>query len=105
MSEVKININDTCGKNVVTREDGRKVHDLILSHWNNVDKIQIDFGNILVASVSFFDEIFGKLAYEYSRTELTSKLHPVNIQEFDRAMLNDIMVSRFRQKELQEQQK
>ena len=103
MAELIININDICGKNVVTRDDGKKLHDEILSHWKNVDKITIDFGNVLVASVSFIDEIFGKLAFEYGRNDLTSKLHFVNIQEFDRALLNDILKSRLRQKEVEQQ--
>jgi hypothetical protein len=92
-----------CEKNVVTRDDGKKVHDFIVSKWSESEKIRIDFGNVLIASVSFFDESFGKLALEYSRTELTAKLQPVNIQEYDRALLNDILRSRFRQKEVAKQ--
>lgn len=101
--ETKININLFCEKNVVTRDDGKKVHDFITSKWSESDKIGIDFGNVLIASVSFFDEIFGKLAFEYSRSELTNKLQLVNMQEYDRALLNDILRSRFRQKELAKQ--
>lgn len=92
-----------CEKNVVTRDDGKKMHDYIVSNWAQSDSIIIDFGNVLIASVSFFDEAFGKLAFEYSRGELTRKLRPVNIQEFDRALLNDILRSRLRQKELAKQ--
>jgi hypothetical protein len=98
--EIMINIIDLCGKNVVTRDDGKRVHDLIASEWKSADKIKIDFGNVLIASVSFLDEIFGRLAFEYSRSELTSKIAMENLQDFDRALLNDILRSRFRQKEL-----
>ena len=98
--EYKIDIKEFCGKNIVTRDDGKKVRDLIVDNWNNVDKIKIDFGNVLVASVSFFDEIFGPLALKYSRSELIDKIIMENIQEYDRALLNDILRSRFRQKEL-----
>ncbi len=103
--ESVINIIEFCGKNVVTREDGEKVHDLILSKWNNAEKIKIDFGNVLIASVSFFDEIFGRLAFEYSQNELTSKIQVVNIQDFDRALLNDIFRSRLRQKNMDDSQR
>jgi hypothetical protein len=98
--ENKIDIKQFCGKNIVTRDDGKIVRDLIEDHWNKVNKIEIDFGNVLVASVSFFDEIFGKLATKYSRSELTDKIIMENIQDYDRALLNDILRSRFRQKEL-----
>lgn len=101
--EQTINIIELCQKNVVTRADGKKVHDLIAEKWNNAEKIKIDFGNVLIASVSFFDEIFGRLAFEYSRSELTSKIHLENIQEFDRNLLNDILRSRFRQSELEKE--
>jgi hypothetical protein len=103
--EFLVNIIECCGKNVVTRADGKKVHDLIVEHWNAAEKIKVDFGNVLVASVSFFDEIFGKLALEYGKNELTMKLKFENIQEFDRALLNDILISRLRQKELEVEHK
>ena len=102
--EYSINIIEFCGRNVVTREDGKKVHDLLISQWNQADKIKFDFGNVLVASVSFIDEIFGKLAFEYPRHEITNKLQFTNIQDFDRALLNDILRSRFRQKQLEQEQ-
>ncbi|MDR3626497.1 MAG: STAS-like domain-containing protein [Ignavibacteriaceae bacterium] len=98
--EYIINIKKVCGKNIVTRDDGKKVRDLIELQWTLIDKIKIDFGNVLVASVSFFDEIFGRLALKYSRSELTEKIIMENIQEYDRALLNDILRSRFRQQEL-----
>jgi hypothetical protein len=101
MSEYILNINDACGRNIVTRNDGKKVYDIIINEWNKNDTIRIDFGNVLIASVSFIDEIFGKLAFKFARQEFQSKIQIVNIQDFDKALVNDILVSRFRQKELE----
>jgi hypothetical protein len=101
MSDFSINIKDVCGRNIVTRDDGKKVHDLIIGQWKESEKIKIDFGNVLIASVSFIDEIFGKLAFEFDKQEVGSKLQMLNIQEYDRALLNDILVSRYKQKELE----
>jgi hypothetical protein len=101
MNDFSINIKDVCGRNIVTRDDGKKVHDLIIAQWKESDKIKIDFGNVLIASVSFIDEIFGKLAFEFDRQEVGSKLQMLNIQDFDRALLNDILASRYKQKELE----
>ncbi|MEX0736055.1 MAG: STAS-like domain-containing protein [Bacteroidota bacterium] len=103
MNDFQINIIEFCGKNVVTRDDGKKVHDLIIIHWKESDKIEIDFGNIPIASVSFMDEIFGKLAFEFDRREIASKIQLKNLQEFDRALLNDILSSRYKQKEIDSQ--
>lgn len=99
---MKINVKDKCGKKTITREDGQIINDLIKNAWNNEDKIIIDLDNITIASVSFFDEAFGKLAFNYSKDVLVNKLSFENINEFDRALLNDIFVSRFHQKDLGE---
>jgi hypothetical protein len=40
------------------------------------------------------------LAFEYPKDALIRKLSFENINEFDRALLNDIFISRFHQKEL-----
>ena len=56
--------------------------------------------NLQVASVSFMDEAFGHLALEYSEQELRSKLAFKNMSEFDRALLNDIIASRIRERVL-----
>ena len=99
---MKINLEDKCGKETITREDGLIINDIIRNAWDNEDKIIIDLNNITIASVSFLDEAFGKLAFNYPKDILVKKLSFENINEFDRALLNDIFVSRFHQKELGE---
>jgi hypothetical protein len=95
-----VNIQEVSGKNTVSREDGKVVYEKIKELWDHSDKINIDFGNLLIASVSFIDEAFGHLALEHSQDELRNKLAFVNINEYDRALLNDILRSRFRQQVL-----
>jgi hypothetical protein len=99
---MKINLTEKCGKKTITREDGQKINDIIKSVWDSEDKIVIDLSNITIASVSFMDEAFGKLALEYPKDILVKKLSFENINEYDRALLNDIFHSRFHQKELGE---
>ncbi len=97
---MNIVLKDACGKQTITREDGQIVNDMIINAWANENKIKIDFSNILIASVSFLDEAFGKLAFYFSKEVLQNKLSFENMEEFDRALLNDIFMSRFHQKEL-----
>jgi len=97
---MKINIQKICGKKTVTRDDGEKIHNLITKEWGPKQTFYINFDNILVASVSFIDEAFGKLALEHSKEVLKQKLRFEQMVDYDRALLNDIMFSRFRQKEL-----
>jgi hypothetical protein len=47
------------------------------------------------------DEAFGHLALEHSADELKNKLAFVNMSEFDRGLLNDILFSRLRQRALE----
>lgn len=100
MQMTRISIKGVCGKNTVTRPDGRIVNQLIRDAWSQSDRIEIDFGNLVIASVSFIDEAIGLLSSDFSKDELTSKLSLVNISAEDKALLNDILHSRYRQKSL-----
>jgi len=97
---MRINLKEICGKQTITRDDGKKINELIVKAWNKKPIITIDFNNILIASVSFMDEAFGKLTFEYSKETLKDKLKFENIENYDRALLNDILISRYQQKEL-----
>src|SRR5262245_18377561 len=95
-----INLMELVGKNTVTRDDGKIVYDRIQTLWNKTDQISVNFDNVLIASVSFMDEAFGHLALNHSPAEIKGKLKFSNISDFDRALLNDIFFSRFRQRNL-----
>jgi len=97
---MKINIKDVCGKKTVTRDDGEKINRMLSEKWDTESTINIDFSNVLVASVSFMDEAFGKLALCYSKEDLQKKLKFKNMVQYDKALLNDILYSRFRQKQV-----
>lgn len=94
----KLNIKENCGTNTVTRADGKKIHQLLLDHWEKAGVIEVDFGNLVIASVSFLDEAIGQLALRFNRHELVSKLKLRRISSRDKRLLNDIFISRYRQK-------
>lgn len=96
----KIDLGSSCGKHTITRSDGKKIAAIIKQELDGNEDIVIDFNNILIASVSFFDEAFGKLAFEYPKEVLVKKLTFANIEKYDRALLNDILISRYHQKEM-----
>lgn len=68
-----INIKEICGNQTVTRDEGKKIFDLISLNWESADRIHIDFGGILVASVSFLDEAIGRIALQHSKEMLQKK--------------------------------
>lgn len=100
MQVTELNIEQVSGRKTVSREDGRLVYEKIKALWPDYDRISINFANLLVASVSFMDEAFGQLATEHPQDELKKKLEFVNMSRFDRALLNDIIMARIRQKSL-----
>ncbi len=93
----KLKIKDICGTNTVTRADGKKIHQALLDHWEKSSTIEVDFGNLTIASVSFLDEAIGQLALRFKRKELISKLRLLRISSRDKRLLNDIFASRYRQ--------
>ena len=97
---MKIVLKNHCTKGTITRGDGEAINNMITKAWDREGKITIDFSNILIASVSFFDEAFGKLAFDYNKENLTQKLEFRNLEEYDKALLNDIIISRYHQREL-----
>ncbi|MEI7482926.1 MAG: STAS-like domain-containing protein [Elusimicrobiota bacterium] len=94
----KLKIKDICGTNTVTRSDGKKIHHFLLDQWEKAHTIEVDFGHLTIASVSFLDEAIGQLALRFNRRELTSKLKLRRISSRDKRLLNDIFISRYRQK-------
>lgn len=95
-----VNIEKVCHSGTVTRDDGQIIHDILKEHWDKEKRIMLDFKGLLIASVSFLDEAFGKLTFEHSKDQIVEKLSFRNMDDRDRALLSDIMISRFKQVEL-----
>lgn len=93
----RLRIKDLCGASTVTRADGKKIHQFLLDHWEKARTIEVDFGNLVIASVSFLDEAIGQLALRFQKRELASKLKLQRISPRDKRLLNDIFISRYRQ--------
>ena len=94
---IKLNIKEICGTNTVTRADGKKIHRCLLNHWKKASTIELDFENLEIASISFLDEAIGQLALQFKREEVISKLKLRRISVWDKRLLNDIFISRYRQ--------
>ncbi|MBP7526685.1 MAG: STAS-like domain-containing protein [Syntrophorhabdaceae bacterium] len=102
---MRINVKKERGKRTVSREDGMVIANKLMQAMENEDNIIIDFDNILIASVSFFDEAFGKLAFKYPKDVLVKRLLFENIEPYDRALLNDILISRYHQREMEQKKR
>jgi hypothetical protein len=98
---MKIDIQEVCGKKTVTRDEGQVINKILTEQWDKADQFQLDFGNLLIASVSFIDEAFGKLALCHTSEDLQQKLVFKNMVPYDRKLLNDIIISRLRQQNIE----
>ena len=86
----------------VWREHVRIIRKMIEPLLKTEHKIRIDFSNLSIASPSFIDEAFAKLLLKHSLDDVRDKLSFVNMTEFDRALLNDLVVARLRERNLLE---
>lgn len=94
-----INIRKVCRSGTVTRDDGQIIYDLLVELWTKEDRVVLDFKGLVIASVSFLDEALGKLAFDHTKEEIREKLGVRNMDDRDRALLNDIFISRRKQKD------
>ena len=102
-NEAHIDIKKMAGTETVSREHGRKIRKIIELYFKSKDRVIIDFSNLSIASPSFIDEAFAKLLLKYSIDEVKQKLTFINISYFDRALLNDLIIARIRERSLLEE--
>ena len=94
---MNIDLKAECDNRTISRSDAREVARKVSQAMAGEEQITIDFNNMPISSVSFLDETIGRLALEYPQEKLKQKLSLKNIRDFDRALLNDILRSRYHQ--------
>ncbi len=92
----RIEVQRQLGNRIVTREDGRRLRDLIERGLNS-PPVVVDFEGLQVTSVSFFDEAFGALALRMGDTKLLDDVRFERMDKFDLALVKDIISSRARE--------
>lgn len=93
---VRINVKAELGEDIVTRDHGKRLLQMIERSWSD-PPIVIDFDGLQVTSVSFFDEAFGQLAFHHGPNAVEEQVRLERIDPFDAALVNDIIISRSRQ--------
>lgn len=93
-----IDVPAVCGEDIISRDAGRKVRELILSQWKE-DHVEIWFSGRTVGSVSFFDEAIGLLFKKGGKTmeEIRAKLRFPDIRPEDRTLLNLVVTTRIQE--------
>lgn len=91
-----IDVKWELGIDVVTREHGRKLRDLVEEALADAPVI-VDFAGLQISSVSFFDEAFGQLALRRGNSDPFEKIELRRLDKFDSALVHDIINSRLRE--------
>lgn len=87
----KLSIKNDFGDDYISRKAGERLRDIILDSQKEGKEVQVDFSGVIVASTSFFDEGFAKLAeHGWSLEDFESRLELVNINPFDKRVLDEM---------------
>ncbi len=95
---MKIDVPMICGTDLISRDSGKKIQELILQNWESPE-ITIDLGNKLIGSVSFFDEAFALLIKKGNKSldEILKKIHFIRMKPEDRDLLNYVFSTRVKE--------
>ena len=90
-----IDVQSVCGEDIISRDAGLKIRNLILESWDH-DKIRILVKGRVIASVSFFDEAIGLLTKKSGKSwpKIRAKLEFPDLTPEDRALLNSVIRTR-----------
>ena len=93
-----IDVKWELGIDVVTREHGRKLRNLVEGALADAEPpVIVDFDGLRISSVSFFDEAFGQLALRCGTADPFEKIELRRLDKFDSALVHDIINSRLRE--------
>ena len=92
-----INIKGQFADDWITRQAGERLRNLIVETTKSDTSVEIDFSGVTVASTSFFDEGFAKLAESgWTAEKMKSLVKLKNINKRDREILEDLFRKRER---------
>ena len=93
---IKVNVLELCGERVATGDDAAVIRSEVIAAWAAGEFIQVDFGNALIASVSFLDHAVGALALTHDLDEIWCRVDCIHMNELDEQLLQSIFQLRAR---------
>ena len=93
-----IELSDRLRSQELTREAAIPIRIEIETAWESLEKIVLDFENLGFTSVSFLDELVGKLFMQFTKEDVINKVQIIHLSQEDRMLLGNITNSRIRQK-------
>ena len=88
---MRINIKENFPNDYISREAGEKLREEILKYSKEKEAIHIDFNQVQIASTSFMDEAFAKLALEgWTEKEFNQRVRLENMDSRDEKVLKQV---------------
>jgi hypothetical protein len=95
---MRIDVVALCGSSRVSRQDGKRLRDAIEHSWQLGEPVELDFGEVRIASVSFLDEAIAVLALQNPLSEIKARIRVTNIRPEDRMLLNSLLGARAKER-------
>ena len=95
MKTLRVVIKKEFKEDFVTRQAGEQLRIMIIKAFNDKQKIEVDFSDAQVASLSFMDEAFAKLLLEgWKKEDISQRISFVNLDPMDKAVLDKMILLR-----------
>ncbi len=92
---ISINIKKEFSGDYITRVAGERLRNIILDAVARGEVVELDFTGAVVASTSFFDEGFAKLAdFEWDKEKFRSSISIVGMNSRDEKLMREICAGR-----------
>ncbi|MBF0104488.1 MAG: STAS-like domain-containing protein [Deltaproteobacteria bacterium] len=88
-------IKNEFGADHITRVAGERLRNMILKAAVENEKVKVDFSGVIIASTSFFDEGFAKLAlHGWTKEKYLSDVLIENLDKRDQKVLSEMCRNR-----------
>lgn len=91
----RVDIRKEFADDRLTRAAGERLRETIVAAAGEGKSVEVDFGDAVIASTSFLDEGFAKLAEDgWTREELDARVSLVNMHPRDREIMESLFANR-----------
>jgi hypothetical protein len=96
IDEINLDLNEVCGNNIYTRDDGHILYDRIEDSLKSYSKVIVQFNEREIASESFLDEAIVEHYFKQTSSDVTNRIILRGVTKPDQMLLGTIFEYRKR---------